>query len=211
MVKKYLDINTWNRKEHFHLFKSADDPFFALTVDVDFTSIYHKSKEERGSFFLHSLHTIMQAANAIDNFRYRLEEEKIVCYDIIHPSCTIGRDDGTFGFSFFPYTDDRALFIKNAEIEIDRIKQGQGLMMNENTARQDTIHYSSLPWIRFTDLKHTVFLTAPGSVPKISTGKCQEENKRFIMPISITVHHALMDGLHVAKFLEALQDFIEKR
>lgn len=210
-MKKYIDINTWNRKEHFLFFKTMDDPFFVITADVDFTSVYKKAKESKVSFFLTSLHAIMEAANAIENFRYRLEEDKVVCYEIIHPSSTVGREDGTFGCSFFEYSDDKDRFIEGAKKDIERIKNGQGMMMTEDTARKDVIHYSSVPWIRFTSLKNEACFSIKDSIPKISTGKCTEENGRFIMPVSVSVHHALMDGLHVGQFFEKLEQLLKSK
>ena len=42
------------------------------------------------------------------------------------------------------------------------------------------------------------------SVPKISTGKYFREGEKLMLPISVTCHHGLMDGYHVAKFIETL-------
>ena len=42
------------------------------------------------------------------------------------------------------------------------------------------------------------------SVPKISTGKYFRNGERLMMPVSVTCHHGLMDGYHVAQFIEKL-------
>lgn len=34
----------------------------------------------------------------------------------------------------------------------------------------------------------------------------KEVNGRLLMPVSVHVHHALMDGLHVGQFLENFQE-----
>ena len=39
---------------------------------------------------------------------------------------------------------------------------------------------------------------------KISTGKYFREGEKLMLPISDTCHHGLMDGYHVAKFIETL-------
>jgi len=33
-----------------------------------------------------------------------------------------------------------------------------------------------------------------------------EENGRKMMPLGVNAHHALMDGMHVAKFVESFQE-----
>ena len=35
---KYLDINTWNRKQHFEHFSKFVDPYFGVVVDVNVTT-----------------------------------------------------------------------------------------------------------------------------------------------------------------------------
>ena len=58
MTKTKLNIESWNRKEHFRFFSAFDDPFFGITTNVDFTTIYLEAKHNSQSFFLYSLHHI---------------------------------------------------------------------------------------------------------------------------------------------------------
>ena len=43
-MKHPIDLEHWNRKEHFLFFGSMDDPFFGLTTQIDVTSIYKEAK-----------------------------------------------------------------------------------------------------------------------------------------------------------------------
>ena len=54
-MKHPIDLEHWNRKEHFLFFGSMDDPFFGLTTQIDVTSIYKEAKADHASFFLYSL------------------------------------------------------------------------------------------------------------------------------------------------------------
>ena len=71
-MKHPIDLEHWNRKEHFLFFGSMDDPFFGLTTQIDVTSIYKEAKADHASFFLYSLHKIMTAVNEVEEFRYRI-------------------------------------------------------------------------------------------------------------------------------------------
>src|SRR5829696_2574101 len=42
---------------------------------------------------------------------------------------------------------------------------------------------------------------------KIAFGKYREDGGRIMMPVSVEVHHALMDGLHVGRYLERLESY----
>lgn len=115
-------MHAWPRQEHYRYFGELDDPYFGITAKADFTSCYMQSKQDGASFFLYSLHKILRAANAIDEFRYRVEDGNIVLYDLIGASPTIGREDGSFDFGVFEYHEDRKLFVEEASREIARVK-----------------------------------------------------------------------------------------
>lgn len=39
-MKRVINLDNWNRKEHFKFFSALDDPFWGITTTVDFTSVY---------------------------------------------------------------------------------------------------------------------------------------------------------------------------
>jgi chloramphenicol O-acetyltransferase type A len=45
-------------------------------------------------------------------------------------------------------------------------------------------------------------------VPKISFGKFIKENDRTLMPFSVEVHHSLMDGLHVGRYIARIEELL---
>jgi chloramphenicol O-acetyltransferase type A len=203
-LKKQLDINTWNRREHFHFFRQFEEPFWGVTVHVDVTSAYKTAKELGCSFFLYYLYQSLKAANEVEAFRYRIENEtEVVVYEYLNPSTTVNRPDGTFGFSYISYFTDFQLFIKNAKIEIERVRQNSGLEFREQG--DNLIHYSTIPSLDFTSLSHARMFSYKNSIPKITFGKMTNQNEKLIMPISIHVHHALVDGAQVGEFVELFQ------
>ena len=82
-IEKIIDIATWNRREHYEHFSAFDDPFFGVTVQVDCTRAYQEAKTKGISFSLLVLHRITTAAAAVEEFRYRIEGDKVVCYDSV--------------------------------------------------------------------------------------------------------------------------------
>lgn len=204
-MKTFIDVERWNRKEHFRFFSAMDDPFFGVTVLIDFTAVYQEAREKHLSFFLCSVHHILKCVNETEVFKLRIEGDDVVKYDRIHVSPTIGREDGTFGFGFFEYRPELDIFISQAKLEIERVKGAAGLSFSANTGRQDAIRYSSLPWFAFSEMKHAVSFKNGDSIPRISTGKLVEENGKYILPVSVCGHHGLMDGRHVAELIEKLE------
>lgn len=205
---KEIDINTWNRKQHFEHFSKLKDPYFAVTIPVDVTKAYQFSKDENISFFGVYLHDCMKAINSVENFRYRIVDSKVVDYDVIHASATIMRVNKTFGFSFIDFNENLEVFLKNLKDEKLRIENSNALFPPKNGL--DCIHCSAMPWMHFTGHKEPVS-GENESVPKLAFSKVLEHNGEMKMNVSINVNHALVDGYHLALFAEAFQNNLNKK
>ncbi len=209
-MRTKIDLDTWNRKEHFEFFGSFDEPFFGVSTTVDFTKGYQKIMDMGYPYFLYYLHKALLAANRIEEFKYRVEDHQVFKYDVIHASPTIGREDHTFGFSFMEYTENFETFVSESKKEIEAVKNSSGLRLSDNTKRLDTVHYSSIPWYTFTGLSHARHFQFADSIPKISFGKYSRVEEKLNLPISIHVHHGLADGYHVGKYLEEFQQLLNE-
>lgn len=207
-MKQLLDLENWNRKEHFLFFKQMEEPFFGATVSVDCTKAYETAKELKTSFFIYYLHKTLVAVNTIASFRYRISNDAIYIYDQINGSATIGREDGTFGFSLIEYHADFEIFKQTTLAEIERIQNTTGIF-TRTFDDDNLIHFSAIPWLDFTSLSHARSFTFPDSCPKISFGKMSVSKKgKRTMPMSIHVHHGLIDALHVGQIVDCFQELM---
>lgn len=196
--RKPINLQTWNRKEHFEFFRAFDEPFFGVTVAIDCTKTYHNCKSNGDSFFIKYLHNTLVAVNATPSFKLRIHDGLPYEYDQINVSPTIARKNGTFGFSYMDYTEDFEVFKEHAQAVIAQVEVSTGL--DPTVSGQDVIHFSSLPWLNFTAVSHARNFKFEDSCPKISFGKMTELNGKKSMPMSIHVHHSLVDGKDVAEF-----------
>lgn len=202
-MKQHFNVEKWARKDHFNFFNQFQEPFFGVTIDLDCTIAYQKCKNEGIGFFNYYLYQCLAAANSVENFRLRIEDGEVYLYDKVHASAVINRPDNTFGFSYIDYIEDFKTFSTAAKEEIDRVKMSNGLVPAGSGA--NVIHISAMPWLKFTSLSHARSFTFKDSCPKVSFGQMTEEDGRRIMPVSIHVNHALMDGYHVNLFVEEFQ------
>jgi chloramphenicol O-acetyltransferase type A len=207
-MKQKLNLETWNRKEHFLFFKQMEEPFFGLTVAVDCTKAYQKAKELNFSFFSYYLHKTLVAVNKVENFRYRIIEDQVFIFDQINASATILREDKTFGFSLIEFDSDIKQFAEITKNEIARIQTTTGLFTAKFS--ENVIHFSAMPWINFSSFSHARSFNWPDSCPKISFGKLIDVNGKITMSMSIHVHHGLMDGYHVGQFIDLFQDLMNE-
>lgn len=209
-MKTLLDLENWPRKEHFHFFRQFEEPFFGATVEIDCTKAYESAKTSDTSFFIYYLHKTLVAVNTIECFRYRISGDQIYINDRIDGSATIGRKDGTFGFSLIEYNTDFKVFEQTAQTEIERIQSTTGIFTRA-FEEDNVIHFSAIPWLNFTSLSHARSYTFPDSCPKISFGKMTTSaTGKKTMSMSVHVHHGLMDGLHLGQFVDCFQELMNR-
>ena len=199
-IVKKIKVSEWKRKEHFENFIMFDDPFFNICADVEVTNLKFHCQQQQGSFFIHSYHTILRAVNSIEEFKTRIRGEEVVLHDTIHGSCTIMRDDSTFGYGYFQYVEDLKAFEAHANEAIAYVKEGKKLETRFD--RDDLIHSSVIPWASFRSIEHAKRLNKGDCIPKIVTGRTYEQNGKVMMPVSVSGHHALMDGWHAGRFFQ---------
>jgi chloramphenicol O-acetyltransferase type A len=203
-----LNVQTWNRRKHFEFFNTFQDPFFAVAATMNVSKAYDFAKATDTSFFAVYLHDCMKAINAVEAFRYRIEnEDEVVIHEKIHASATILRPNKTFGFSFIDYDEDFEIFNQNVLDEKERILNSDDLFPPKNT--EDCIFCSALPWVNFTGHKEP-FHGKKESVPKVAFSKMETVNDQKMMTVSVSVNHALMDGYHVGQFTEKFQEYLLK-
>ena len=197
-----IDLKKWKRREHFELFRRYEQPFFSVTVEVDITSVWRFCEApEAPSFLLTTLFLMLRAANATEAFRLRLRKRGVWRHDSVAVGPTIFREDETFSFARIEPDDNFARFVASGAQAIVRAKREKKLP--GASRRDDLIYHSTLPWLRFTAFTNA--LRKGDSIPRIVFGKCVRDGQTVKMPVAIEVHHAVVDGLDVARFMERFQ------
>ncbi|WP_345200821.1 chloramphenicol acetyltransferase [Chryseobacterium ginsengisoli] len=207
---KVIDIESWNRKEHFEFFSKMKSPFFGFTTEVDCTKAYDKAKEEGKSFYAVYLYKSMVAINTVDELKLRIVDGKVILYDEVHVGGTIGRPDGTFGFSFFHYSENFETFNEELQKEIKSVQNSVGLGISNDVLPINHIRHTAIPWNSFSTILHPTNFDPKECIPKIAFGKFTIREGRKMMPVSIEAHHGLADGIHLAKYIEAFQKELDK-
>ncbi|TBX68406.1 chloramphenicol acetyltransferase [Flavobacterium silvisoli] len=202
---KIIDPENWNRKEHFDFFSKMTSPYFGISTEVDCTNAYATAKENEHSFFASYLHKSMIAVNSVEEMRMRIVDRQIVLFDVIHAGATVGRADGTFGFIFVPFSPDFDVFNASLQKEIQAVHNSTGLRLNDDDIKKDLIRHSTIPWTSFTGLLHPTNFDNTESVPKITFGKFNIKEGKKYLPVSVEAHHGLVDGFHLANYLNEFQ------
>ncbi|OFV80602.1 MAG: hypothetical protein A2W26_06605 [Acidobacteria bacterium RBG_16_64_8] len=205
---RYIDIDTWDRKEYFEVYSGTDFPYINIGANIDVTNLLTFANDKVISFYLTMVFVAHRTAEAIEHFRYRIKEGRPIINEHMCPSFTYipqGRD--LFIIVTLEFVDDILEFHDRAQARITA--QGTDLGLRDLFDRYDIIKYSALPWIQYTHFVRTVRKLGVDSNPKMSWGKYFRQAGRVLMPFSVQVHHGLMDGLHVGRYFEELQRSID--
>lgn len=196
----YIDMDSYKRKPHFDYFKSLAYPYVGMTVNVDITDWLIKNKQSGRRFFLPFLYAVARAANAVPELRQRIEGDRIIEFDSCPVSYTLALPGDTYCFCRLDCNLPFSEFM--AKGEADR----QAAMQNRPLDDEDDpslLYISCLPWVSYTALVQPVPQPADSN-PRITWGKYFEQGGRTLIPVSLLGHHALVDGLHAARFYEQL-------
>ena len=194
---KIIDMTKDPRGAHYAYFRGFPDPSVGLTVPCDITPLYGKKP-----FFLHILYCAVGAANSVPELRRRIKGEQVVEYESCHSSHTVALPDETYCYCELNCNMPFGEFLPYAQEQVRQAKA------NPSIEEQDPLglfFISSVPWASFTGLKLPV-ANPPLSNPQITFGKAYWQEERYILPLSLTVHHGLCDGIHMAKFFQKFED-----
>ncbi len=207
---KRFNINRWNRKEQYNFFKDYEDPFFSISLNVDITNLYSFCKKNDLSFMLSLYYYMMEVANSILEFRLRIVNGEIYDVENMLMGSTVLNKDNTFFFCYFPSNESVEVYNRVGKELIDKIKKNNS-GFEDKEEDLAVIHGSVLPWLSFTSIKHARKGDEKDKgIPKFVFGKYFDQADNKLMPLTIDVHHALMDGYHVALFLDRFQKRINK-
>ena len=106
------------------------------------------------------------------------------------------------------FNENLETFSLNVEAEKKRIENDQALFPPIQS--ESVVHYSSMPWIKFTGISHARSFSFLDCSPKISFGKVHIGiDGMKLMPVSVHVHHALVDGKDIAEYLDHFQKSLD--
>ena len=177
-----------------------------MCVNVDVTAFHPFVKRNGHSFTESMVYDIARAANAIPEFRQRIRGDQVVEHEIVNPGFTILIDNDLFGFCDVAYVENFSEFAVRAAKNIADVKAH--LDLANNPEKDDVLYMSPIPWVSFTSFNHPMQLHPSDSIPRFAWGKYFQESDTLKMPLSVQGHHAVMDGIHMGRYYETVQDYL---
>lgn len=206
MVFTPIDLETWERRDHFDYYRNRLICGYSVTVRLDVTQ-FHRSVRERGlHFFPVFVYCVSRQIEESREFRMGIDETGAPgYYDVLHPNYTIfHEDDHTFSDVWTEYSRDFETFYRDMTEDMERFRDVKGVKVKPGQPK-NFYCISCVPWLDFTGYSAYTESGTPMLFPIITYGKISEENGRETLPFCINISHAAADGYHTACFLNELQ------
>ena len=219
MKFRQIDMQTYPRKDHFDHFLNMENPFVSLTLQVDITDWFHRIKKAGYPFFLSFQYAVVRAANCIPEFRQRIRDGGIVEYEFCNPSYTVSLPDGTYRYCLVNADQPLEEYLEEGKQKQEKALASRHL--EEEGDVESLLFISCVPWLNYSacvmPFPHTRF-----SIPSFTWGKYQTEKylvleggsavekEKITIPVTVLVHHALVDGIHIGTFFSNLNDELSR-
>jgi len=208
MANKYtvMDEDNWKRAVHCKIFRDSLEPSFCVTFDLDITNFLHRIKEKKLSFTLSMIYAVSTCANGIENFRYRFLNGKVVLFERIDTAFTcLNKETELFKVVYAPMKDNLEDYVQaTAKKAQEQNAYFTGPLEN------DVFIFSPLPWVSYTHISHTNPGKKDNATPLFDWGKYFERAGKTLLPFSVQAHHSFVDGLHIGKLSESLQNYLNE-
>lgn len=202
-----IEFTNPHRRKHFEYFRTMNHPHYSITANVDITRLLEKIKDESLKFTPVMVYQITNTAHQIKPFLQRIRGTEVIEHDYVHPSFSVStKVSDVFSFCEVKYNGEFKDFYERA---IDRIKiMQEDPVFEDEEERDDYLFLSALPWISFTSITHAMHYHPHDCIPRISWGKTFQDGNKTLMPLSLTGHHALIDGKNMGDYYNLFQEKI---
>lgn len=202
-----VNLNEWSRG---NLFKSYMDNMrivMSLTVDIDVTNLITFIKNNNLKFYPSMIWVVSKIVNAHDEFKYSWDDNhNLIKWDFISPSyADFHKEDENFTKLVTVFSDN--IFEFHNRFMVDKEQNRFRRAFVENQPR-NFFDVSCLPWVRYRHFDVHVFDKGDFLAPVITWGKYEAEQEKYLMPLSMNIHHAVADGFHLSRFFIEVQELI---
>lgn len=207
MMFTKIDTEHWPRKEYFDHYFSDVPCTYSMTVKLDITRI----KEKKQKLYPAMLYYIATVVNQHSEFRTAINENgelgvygsMMPCYTVFH------KDTESFSNLWTEYDSDFEKFCSMYENDMLRYGGNAGFM-GKPEAPQNCFTVSMIPWVTFEGFNLNLQKGYDYLIPIFTMGKYYQDNTKTMLPLAIQVHHAVCDGFHVCRFINELQELINR-
>ena len=194
------------RASAYELWMKAPNPMVTFFKTLDVTNLIRVSKRQQLKFNMMLDYCIGKAAVGVKEFYVLPVGEKLIQYETIAVNTIVKNKEGEVSSCDILYSDELETFSQEymkytaqvAETGQDRDLSSDSMVIGTSAIIDTEIDGA-------VGMNSGIF-----NNPFIIWGKYRKKGFRYYLPISFQFHHTQMDGAHAGKFLENLQNEINR-
>ncbi len=205
MVRE-VNYKETTRANAFELWMKAPNPMVTFFKTLDVSNLIKISKKKKQKFNMLLDYCIGKAAVSVKEFYILPVGEKLIKYDTIAINTIVKNKENEVSSCDILYTDNLEEF--NQEY-LEYTKEVAETCQDRDLSENSMVIGSSA--IINTEIDGAVGMNSGiFNNPFIIWGKYRKKLFRYYLPISFQFHHTQMDGAHAGRFLENLQNEINR-
>ena len=205
-MTKEIDPKTSSRAMAFELWMKAPNPMVTIFKTLDVTALVKASKRKGMKFNMLMDHCIGKAAVSVKEFYILPVGGKLMQYDSIAVNTIVKNKNGEVTSCDILFSDDLNAFNKEyLKYTSQAAESCQDRDLSENCMVIGTSAIIDTEIDGAIGMYSGIF-----NNPFIIWGRYKKKWFRYYLTVSFQFHHTQMDGAHAGKFLENLQNEINR-
>ena len=205
-MAREVDPKNTTRALAYELWMKAPNPMVTFFKTLDVTNLVRLSHRKGLKFNMLLDYCIGKAAADIKEFYLLPVGEKLMAYDSIAVNTIVKNKDGEVSSCDILYAEDLAAFSRDYlqyTAQVAQTCQDRDLSEEHMVIGTSAIVDTELDGV--VGMNSGIF-----NNPFITWGRYRKKWFKYELPISFQFHHTQMDGAHAGRFLENLQQEINK-
>lgn len=205
---KFIEIQMeqWSRRTHYEHYTNHVCCSYSLTVEIEVSGLLSALKAKGMKAYPAQIYMLSTVVNQFQEFGMSTNEENRLGYwNVVHPVYTVlNPNTKTFSAIWTKYDKCFHTFYRTC---LDDIAQyASGILFPQSDLPKHVFNISSIPWLDFTSFNLNVASDDNYLLPIFTLGKLKEKDDKMFMSLALQCHHAVCDGFHVGRLVDALRD-----
>lgn len=200
-----VDMERWPRAELYRLYTEQwSTVTYSVTKKLSVAGFVPYLKERGIKFVPALMWLVCREINALENYRYAVQDGKLGLWDVVHPMFPNLNTDGNMTFHALHYGPDFRTFYEAYLAEQQENKTKTCLWATKIPVNNFMV--SIFPWLHFDGSSMQIKNAKNYYAPFIAIG---QYNEQMELPCMLMGNHAVSDAWHVSRFFDGMQKGLE--
>ncbi len=201
-----INMQSWPMAQSFYYYTQIAPTTYTINVDMNVTALRGALKENGYKFFPVYVYLVSRAIARQKELKVGIKEGVLGYWDSLTPAYPqFHEDDKTVSLLWTQYNADFKSFYESYCADVKKYGSNKGILTLKGKPLPNSYIISCIPWFTF----HSFSLYNHGIkdyyFPSFEAGGFFQKEGQVYMPLSVTVHHATVEGYHLKVFFEELQ------